>query len=80
MTFLKLSFFYSTKHMEPYITWIYLADKTTGWYRNYFNVEYKHQYEEKNKKWYVDFDRVGNIKILDKNEEIYQVDSDFYQN
>ena len=40
-------------------------------------VEYKHQDEEKNKKGYVDFDRVGNIKILDKIEEIYQVDSDF---
>ena len=40
-------------------------------------VEYKHQDEEKNKKGYVDFDRVDNIKILDKIEEIYQVDSDF---
>ena len=42
-------------------------------------AEYKHQ-DEKNKTGYLDFDRVGNIKILDKNEEIYQVDSDFYQN
>ena len=40
-------------------------------------VEYKHQDEEQNKKGYLDFDRVGNITILDKNEEIYQVDSDF---
>ena len=39
-------------------------------------AEYKHQ-DEKNKTGYLDFDRVGNIKILDKNEEIYQVDSDF---
>ena len=57
--------------MELHINLIYQADKTTGWYRNYFNVEYKHQDEEKNKKRYVNFDRVNNIKILDKSEEIY---------
>ena len=46
---------------------------------NRVNVEYKHQDEEENKKGYVDFDRVDNIKILDINEEIYQVDSDYFE-
>lgn len=53
------------------------AGKTTGLHKNSFNAECKHQDEEENKKGYVDFDRVGNIKILDKIDEIYQVDSDF---
>ena len=62
--------------MELYISWIYQADKTTD-HTGITKVEYRHQDEEKNKKGYLDFDRVGNITILDKNEEIYQVDSDF---
>ena len=53
------------------------AGMTTRSYKNSFNVEYKHQ-NEKNKKGYVDFNRIDNIKILD-NEEIYQVDSDCFE-
>ena len=44
------------------------AGKTTVSYKNPFNVEYKHQDQEENKKGYVYFDRVDNIKILDMND------------
>ena len=53
--------------------------KTAGSYKNLFDVEYKQQDEEENKKDYVDFARVHNIKILDMNEEIYQVYSDCFE-
>ena len=55
------------------------AGKTTWSYKNSFNVEYKHQDQEENKKGFVDFDRVDYVKILAINKEIYQVDSDCFE-
>ena len=55
------------------------ADKTTGSYKNSFNVEYKQWDEEENNKGYTDFDRGDNIKILDIHEVICQVDSHCFE-
>ena len=55
------------------------AGKTTGSYKNSFDVKYKQWDEEKKSKGYTAFDTGGNIKILDIHEVIYQVDSHCFE-
>ena len=55
------------------------AGKATGLYKNSFNVEYKQIDQEENKNRYVDFDKVDNLKVINIEEEVYQVDSDVFQ-
>ena len=55
------------------------AGKATGLYKNSFNVEYKQIDQEENKNGYVDFDKVDNLKLINIEEEKYQVDSDVFQ-
>ena len=56
------------------------AGKATGSYKNSFNVEYKELDQEEKKYGYVDFDKVDNLKVINiDEEEVFQVDSDFFQ-
>ena len=55
------------------------AGKATGLYKRSFNIEYKQIDQEENKNRYVDFDRVDNLKIINIEEKVYQVDSDVFQ-
>ena len=55
------------------------AGKATGLYKTSFNVEYKQIDQRENKNGYVDFDRVDNLKMINIEEEAYQVDSDVFQ-
>lgn len=55
------------------------AGKATGLYKTSFNVEYKQIDQKENKNGYVDFDRVDNLKMINIEEEAYQVDSDVFQ-
>ena len=54
------------------------AGKATGTYKNSFNVQYKQLNEEENKKGYVDFDKVNDLKLIDT-EEILQVNNDTFE-
>ena len=63
----------------PYIVKILgRAGKATGQYKNYFNVEYQEPYKYLHKQASVNFDKTGNLKLLDSTEEIFQVEDECF--